>query len=778
MLPYSEKFYEILNKSIDFVKKMNRQYVTTEDLLYNILIDENDLSYKLKEVGLDAIKVYNYILDKKEFENKQNDFSISVVVYQNLMIANDLSEKYIDEEYFILASLINDNCNLKMLFVKYEIDLLYIFDYLMDKSKINIDKIRDLLEKDVKNKRPRKLKYLNKYAKNLTKLAKENKIDKIIGRENEISRIEEILSRKRKNNPCLVGEPGVGKTAIVEGLAIKTVNAKEGEFLYNKEIFSLDIAKILAGTRLRGDFEERFIKIVNEAKNENVILFIDEIHTIIGSGAADGSVDGASILKPALARGELKLIGATTFTEYKKYFEKDQSLVRRFQKIDISEPTRDEAVYILENIKDIYEDFHNVSIDKSLLENLVDLSIRYIYDKKLPDKAIDILDETMSRVKVSNRVENKVTEFDFRNALKNNDFDKAREFILSNDVKKDKIEISITDIMETISKMTKIPLKNISEQDIVMLGKLESVLKSSVIGQDEAISLVTKAIKRSQLGINNPNKPLGTFLFLGPTGVGKTELTKVLSKTVYKTDDAFIRIDMSEFKERHDTSKLIGAPPGYVGYGDDNALSDKVYRNPYSLILFDEIEKANKETLDLLLQILDDGVLTDSNGRKISFKNTIIVMTSNIGANMIVEPKLLGFNSVVSEKQEYLKMKDDVMQELKATFRPEFINRIDDVIVFNMLNESDIEQISKLLLDEVSIRIKDKLKINLKYTNAAVKKISQMGYDKKYGARPLRRCIQKNVEDIICDKFINREVKEEDELVISVKNGELSYIVK
>jgi len=636
---------------------------------------------------------------------------------------------------------------------------------------------------------------LNQFGSDLSKLAREGKLDPVIGRKNEIERIIQILSRRTKNNPCLIGEPGVGKTAVIEGLAEKIVSGDVPENLKNKRVVTLDISGMVAGAKYRGDFEERIKKALKEVKKAgDIIIFIDEIHTIVGAGAAEGAIDAANILKPLLARGEIQLIGATTLNEYRKYIEKDSALERRFQPVTVNEPSEEDAILILKGLRDKYEAHHNVKITDEAIIEATKLSIRYINDRFLPDKAIDIIDEAASKAKLKTFTEPTIIKTLEENIQKitaekdeaviSQNFEKAAELRDVEKKEKEKLEkekqkwkdktskdvrqISGEDIAEVIANWTGIPTKKISQDENEKLKNLENALHERVIGQNEAVKAVAKAIKRSRVGLQDPNRPIGSFMFLGPTGVGKTELSKALAESLFGDENSMIRIDMSEYMEAHSTSKMIGSPPGYVGFDEAGGLTEKVRRKPYSVILFDEVEKAHPDVLNMLLQILDDGRLTDSHGRVVNFKNTVIIMTSNIGARLITDKKTLGFTSTENnqEEKEYERTKKEVMAELKKQFRPEFINRIDEIIVFHKLVPEEIKQIAEIMLKQITKRLKDQ-NIDITIDEKAKDLIVKKGTDATYGARPLRRAIQTMIEDKIAEEIIDGNIKNGDKAIIT-----------
>ena len=651
----------------------------------------------------------------------------------------------------------------------------------------------------------KKLKFLNNYCTNLTQKAREGKLDNVVGRDKEISRVIHILSRRQKNNPCLIGEPGVGKTAVVEGLALRIVEGEVPETIKDKRLVTLDLSGMVAGSKYRGEFEERIKRVIAEVKNAgNVILFLDEIHTIIGAGGAEGAIDASNILKPSLARGEIQLIGATTLEEYRKHIEKDAALERRFQPVKVEEPTEEEAVDILMGLKEKYEEHHKVKITDEAVKTAVKLSKRYINDRFLPDKAIDLIDEASSRTRLDayavpkdiKKLEVQIDELSVEKetAIKEERYEEASDIKKQQTRKKARLEklkdkwreqMDTTDLVvdddiiaKTVAIWTKIPVAKIAEAESEKLINLENTLHNRVIGQDEAVSAVAKAIRRGRVGLKDPNRPIGSFLFLGPTGVGKTELSKALADAMFGTDNSLIRVDMSEYMEKHTVSKLIGSPPGYVGYDEGGQLSEKVRRNPYSVVLFDEVEKAHPDVFNVLLQVLDDGHITDSTGRVVDFKNTVIIMTSNAGAENIVAPKSLGFASSSTDEQVHDNMKSKVMDEVKRIFKPEFINRIDDIIVFHMLKKEQIGQIVDIMMKTVNDRIMEQMKLSVELDDEAKAYIVDKGYDAKYGARPLRRTIQNEIEDELAERILEGKIKAGNKVLVTVKDKKLDFVLK
>ncbi len=703
----------------------------------------------------------------------------------------------------ILIALLRDGDNMagKMLSImKVNIKKVYM-DVILAMGE-DANAVKEKLSQRNMNKKKNGPDMLSQYSRDMTELARKGKLDPVIGREEEIKRLIQIVSRRTKNNPCLIGEPGVGKTAIVEGLAARIINGDVPDNLKNKRILSLDLSAMVAGSKYRGEFEERIKTVMKEVTEDgNIILFMDEIHTMIGAGGAEGSIDAASILKPALSRGEVQLIGATTITEYRKYIEKDAALERRFQTVAVEEPTVEEAIAILTGIVCKYEQYHKVQIAPEAIEAAVRLSDRYISDRNLPDKAIDVIDEAAASVKLSEKsvsktcqklqeeisaadsaIEKAIQELNFEEAGKI----KAEQDILFKKLNRaqaayekklmnDALKITAEDIEKIVSVWTKVPVTKLAEKESERLLKLENVLHKRVIGQQEAVTAVAKSIRRGRVGLQDPNRPIGSFLFLGPTGVGKTELSKALAEALFGSESSLIRVDMSEYMEQHSVSKMIGSPPGYVGFEDGGQLSEKIRRNPYSVVLFDEIEKAHPDVFNVLLQVLDDGHITDAKGRKVSFKNTVLIMTSNAGAQRIVDPKNLGFAGSTTEKQNYEKMKDGVMEEVKRIFKPEFINRIDDIIVFHQLNHDNMKDIIQLLTNKLCTRCKEQMDITLTVSSALKEYLVNEYSNAKMGARPLKRAVQSVIEDALAEELLSGKIQAGDKVLAGIKNKKVSF---
>lgn len=709
-------------------------------------------------------------------------------------------------EHILLAMLKDVECVATRLLHTMEVNLQKLYSKILDIMGVTEDRYRDLM-KNVRTAGEAPMggtAVLDQYSRDLTDFAREGRIDPIVGRSREIQRIIQILSRRTKNNPCLIGEPGVGKTAIVEGLAQKIVEGDVPLPLQNKRVVSLDMASMVAGSKYRGEFEERMKRVLSEVmESQDVLLFIDEIHTMIGAGGAEGALDASNIMKPFLSRGEIQVIGATTLEEYRKYIEKDAALERRFQPVTVEEPTQEEALEILKGLRPAYEKHHGIAISDEALEAAVKLSARYINDRFLPDKAIDLMDEAAAKRQLGLyrlpegvlRLEEEIRrqEEQLEDQLRQEKFEEAKETQRELEqlrgscrrqreqarkrAKAKAAAVTADDIAATVSDWTKIPARQVAQEEGRRLLKLEKILHGRVVGQDEAVTAVAKAVKRGRAGLKDPRRPIGSFLFLGPTGVGKTELSKALAEAVFGSEQSMIRLDMSEYMEKHSVSRLVGSPPGYVGYEEGGQLSEKVRRHPYSVVLFDEIEKAHPDVFNILLQVLDEGHITDSQGRKVDFKNTILIMTSNAGAQSIMTPKHLGFGAV-DEKKSYEAMKANVMEEVRRLFKPEFLNRIDETIVFHSLTKEDIGSIVKLLFGELQKRCREQMNLDLRVTAAARDHIAKSGYDEKYGARPLRRAIQNQVEDALAEEILAGRVKNGDTVTVSASKEKITFKVR
>lgn len=792
-------------------KRMHQSYIGTEHILYGLLEEKDGVaSAVLINNGATSERVSELI---KDFIAPDGEVALvekseySPKAMQVLELSESLAREYKSDEIgteHLLLALIEDSDNVAARIINtLGIDRNKIVIEVLMSLRVNPSEITSRV-RSVNNIKQGGKSMLDSYSRDLTALAREDKLDPVIGRDNEIMRVIQILSRRTKNNPCLVGEPGVGKTAIVEGLACRIVAGDVPETIRDKRVLTLDLSGLVAGSKYRGEFEERIKKLINEVISDgNCILFLDEIHTLIGAGGSEGSIDAANILKPSLARGELQLIGATTLNEYRKYIERDAALERRFQPVTVEEPTEEEAIGILNGIVHKYEEFHQVTVDKDAIEAAVTLSARYINDRNLPDKAIDLIDEAASTVKLrtvnvgsNNKLDElkqqiKVYDLDIEQALRDGNIAAAGRLTEAQKllIKKEDAEykkllrrktkevrrVTSEDIARVVSMWTKIPATKLTEKESAKLLRLEKTLHQRVIGQDEAVGAVARAMRRGRVGLQDPNRPIGSFLFLGPTGVGKTELSKALAEAMFGSEDALIRVDMSEYMESHTVSKMIGSPPGYVGFDDGGQLSEKVRRNPYSVVLFDEIEKAHPDVFNILLQVLDDGHITDSKGRKVSFKNTVIIMTSNAGAMRIVEPKNLGFDTSKNENRDYDKMKSGVMEEVKRIFKPEFINRIDEIIVFRTLNKDDMGKIVNLLTENLSKRCREQMDITIKMSSAARKYLVDKFSNLKMGARPLKRAIQTQVEDVLAEEILKKNIVNGDSVTVTVKDDKISF---
>ena len=806
MYEFTESARKVIEYARNFSIENNYPYIGTEHILYGLIAEGEGLAAViLKKQDLTEEYIEEEILKIDGIMDTQvNENEVDFTPRAKRIIANSqkealrMGQNYVGSEHILLSLMREIDSVAVRILIDADIDPQKIFTELLkilgDESPIS-DNYHD--PANIENKSKNSTPTLNQYGKDLTELAKQNKLDPVIGRKNEIERVIEILSRRTKNNPCLIGEPGVGKTAVVEGLAQMIKENNVPEILKNKRVVSLDIASMIAGAKYRGDFEERLKKSLQEIKAaNNVILFIDEIHTIVGAGAAEGAMDAANILKPLLSRGEIQVIGATTLNEYRKYIEKDSALERRFQSVIVEEPSIEDTIQILKGLKDKYEAHHKVKITDEAIKEATILSERYITDRFLPDKAIDLIDEACSKVKIksltkpesfknlekeldkkSKEKEEAIISQNFEKAAKIRDEERAlKEKISKQDEKWKKqennkeISIGKEEICEVVSNWTKIPVTKLTQTESEKIKNLDQELKKRVIGQDEAIDVLSRAIKRARVGLKDVNRPIGSFMFLGPTGVGKTELTKALALNMFGNENAMIRLDMSEYMEPHSVSKLIGSPPGYVGYDDGGQLTEQVRRKPYSIILFDEIEKAHPDVFNILLQILDDGRLTDSNVRTVNFKNTVIIMTSNTGARNITETKSIGFINKDDGSISYERAKSEVMNELKKTFRPEFLNRLDEIIIFNKLGKEAIEKIANIMLNEFADKLKQR-KITVKIDKSIIEYIAKVGFDDVYGARPLKRAVQSKVEDKFAEDLLDGKIKDGDNIILKAKDN-------
>ena len=810
-LQFTDSAKAALSHAEKTARKLQQGYVGTEHILIGLLKEGNGVAAKvLFQNGVDEKQVMDIVKDLITFDgavalkDKENySPRAQKVLAEAHRLAERFHEKLIGTEHILMA-LIKEGENVAVRLLntlgvstqKVYIDVL-----------ISIGEDSSLYKEDLAKNRPGNKggSMLSQFSRDLTAMAEEGSLDPVIGREDEIQRVIQILSRRTKNNPCLIGEPGVGKTAIVEGLALRIVSGDVPFTVKDKRVLTLDLSAMVAGSKYRGEFEERIKKVVKEVIDAgNIILFLDELHTIIGAGGAEGAIDASNILKPSLARGEIQLIGATTINEYRKYVEKDAALERRFQPVNVEEPDVEASIRILNGIRSKYEEHHYVEILPEAVEAAVKLSDRYINDRNLPDKAIDLIDEAAAAVRLSSaqtpaRQQEMLAEIaemdkEIENYVKADDYERVSELKRVQDALIKKYErlrknneqaeakrryvVGEEDIARVVSVWTKIPLEKIAEKESERLLKLEDELHKRVIGQEEAVTAVAKAMRRGRTGLKDPNRPIGSFLFLGPTGVGKTELCKALAEAMFGSENALIRVDMSEYMEGHSVSKMIGSPPGYVGFEEGGQLSEKVRRNPYSVVLFDEIEKAHPDVFNILLQVLDDGHITDSKGRKVSFKNTVLIMTSNAGAQRIVDPKNLGFTVDKSEKKDYDKMKSGVMEEVKKIFKPEFINRIDEIIVFHQLSKDNMKSIVSLLASNLSKRCEEQLQIKLKFSPALKEYLVEKHSDKKMGARPLKRAIQSLVEDALAEEILRGNVKPGDTVTAGIKDEKVTFHVK
>ena len=811
---FTKKAAEVLKSAVDLAMELGHNYVGTEHLLLGLAHVGDSVAAKALEMqDITEADIREKIIEmagegQKGVQLSQNDFTprTKKTLQKCYDVAYSMGTGYIGTEHILIA-LISEND----MFTGQSYAVRILASLGVNPQKLVEDIMEMLGEgegdgtpsqgKGVKGNKNSNTPTLDKFGRDFTAMAAENKFDPVVGRDNEIERVIQILSRRTKNNPCLTGDPGVGKTAIVEGLAQNIASGNVPEILKNKRVVGLDISSLVAGSKYRGEFEERIKKVLDELRGAgNVILFIDELHTIIGAGGAEGAIDASNILKPALARGEIQIVGATTLNEYRKYIEKDGALERRFQPVRVEEPSEEDAVKMLKCLRDKYEAHHGVKITDAAIEAAVKLSSRYITDRFLPDKAIDALDEAASKVRLSSftappeikNLEEEISslEREKESAIKTEAYEKAGEIKHKQDELRARLDeakkewkeqnsdsaqvVGEEEIADIVSSWTGVPVKRLCEEEGERLKNMEEILHRRVVGQNEAVKAVSRAIRRGRVGLKDPKRPIGSFLFLGPTGVGKTELSKALSEVLFGDENAMIRVDMSEYMEKHSVSKIIGSPPGYVGYDEGGQLSEKIRRKPYCVVLFDEIEKAHPDVFNILLQVLDDGHITDAQGRRVDFKNTVIIMTSNAGARNIVDTgNRLGFVSGDGAQGEktYEEMKKGVMEDIKSVFRPEFLNRIDDIIVFHSLEKEEIKIIASLMLKEVQQRIKENMNIDLDFTDAAVDKLADVGFDKQYGARPLRRAVQSEIEDLLAEEILSGKFGSGSKVKVDCKDG-------
>ena len=807
MIPYTDKAKKALNYANRLSRSSGCNYVGTEHILAGLLKEGTGVAAEVltaNNVELEALlKLIDELVAAGEEVTVADRDGYSPRTQMVLDRAREMADRFDSErigtEHLLLAIIKEGDCAASRLLNTMGANPQKLFVDILAAMGEDPAQYREEIQRG-RNEEATLTPTLDQYSRDLTAMARAGRLDPVIGREKETERVIQILCRRGKNNPCLIGEPGVGKTAIVEGIAQSLVNGNVPDIVADKRLVSLDMSGLVAKSKYRGEFEDRIKKVINEVETAgNVLLFIDELHTIIGAGGAEGALDASNILKPALARGDVQVIGATTIEEYRKYIEKDAALERRFQPVQVEEPTEEESIEILKGLRKLYEKHHHVQITDEGVEASVRLSARYVNDRFLPDKAIDLMDEAAAKARLGmmhgsdemmqlNR-EIHQTELDMEHALQEGDIEKARTWKETREnlqasreklekknrrVSKNKVPVvGENEIADVVAGWTKIPVSRLTESEASRLQKLEETLHKRVIGQEKAVSAVSKAVRRGRVGLKDPKRPIGSFLFLGPTGVGKTEVSKALAEAVFGNEDSMIRVDMSEYMEKHSVSKMIGSPPGYVGHEDGGQLSEKVRRNPFSVILFDEIEKAHPDVFNILLQVLDDGHITDSQGRKVDFKNTIIIMTSNAGAQSIIEPKKLGFGAKEDEKQDHERMKASVMEEVKRIFKPEFLNRIDETIVFRALNKDDMKKIIGIMVRDLQKRCKEQLQIDLVVREAAKEFIVEKAYDRKYGARPLRRKLQDEVEDRLADALIRGEIHAKDRVIVTTKNKEI-----
>jgi len=807
LIPYTDKAKKALNYANRLSRSSGCNYVGTEHILAGLLKEGTGVAAEVltaNNVELEALlKLIDELVAAGEEVTVADRDGYSPRTQMVLDRAREMADRFDSErigtEHLLLAIIKEGDCAASRLLNTMGANPQKLFVDILAAMGEDPAQYREEIQRG-RNEEATLTPTLDQYSRDLTAMARAGRLDPVIGREKETERVIQILCRRGKNNPCLIGEPGVGKTAIVEGIAQSLVNGNVPDIVADKRLVSLDMSGLVAKSKYRGEFEDRIKKVINEVETAgNVLLFIDELHTIIGAGGAEGALDASNILKPALARGDVQVIGATTIEEYRKYIEKDAALERGFQPVQVEEPTEEESIEILKGLRKLYEKHHHVQITDEGVEASVRLSARYVNDRFLPDKAIDLMDEAAAKARLGmmhgsdemmqlNR-EIHQTELDMEHALQEGDIEKARTLKETREnlqasreklekknrrVSKNKVPVvGENEIADVVAGWTKIPVSRLTESEASRLQKLEETLHKRVIGQEEAVSAVSKAVRRGRVGLKDPKRPIGSFLFLGPTGVGKTEVSKALAEAVFGNEESMIRVDMSEYMEKHSVSKMIGSPPGYVGHEDGGQLSEKVRRNPFSVILFDEIEKAHPDVFNILLQVLDDGHITDSQGRKVDFKNTIIIMTSNAGAQSIIEPKKLGFGAKEDEKQDHERMKASVMEEVKRIFKPEFLNRIDETIVFRALNKDDMKKIIGIMVRDLQKRCKEQLQIDLVVREAAKESIVEKAYDRKYGARPLRRKLQDEVEDRLADALIRGEIHTGDRVIVTTKNKEI-----
>lgn len=810
---YTPQAKEALSLAVEMAESLNHGYVGTEHLLIGLLQEGTGVAAKvLEENGVEEAKVVELVSQLITPDNSvQMAENAAYTPRARRVIENSYREAVrfkaaqIGTEHILIAILREGDCVASRLLNTIGISVQKLYIDLLAAMGEDAPSVKDEMQRGSYGKRGSSTPALDSYSRNLTQMALDGKLDPVIGREHEIQRVIQVLSRRTKNNPCLIGEPGVGKTAVVEGLAQRIAAGDVPDTIAGKRVMTLDLSGMVAGSKYRGEFEERIKKVIAEVvESKDVLLFIDEIHTIIGAGGAEGALDASNILKPSLARGELQLIGATTIDEYRKYIEKDAALERRFQPVTVDEPSEEESIAILKGLRSRYEEHHKVEIIDDALEAAVKLSARYINDRFLPDKAIDLIDEASSKVRLLNYTkpakvityEEQIDELEEEKetAIREEAYEKAGDIKKKQEKLKEKIRqilekwekeketrkltVGENEVADVVAGWTKIPVKKLAEEESERLKNLENILHERVVGQEEAITAVSKAIRRGRIGLKDPKRPIGSFLFLGPTGVGKTELSKALAEAMFGTETSLIRVDMSEYMEKHSVSKMIGSPPGYVGYEEGGQLSEKVRRNPYSVILFDEIEKAHPDVFNILLQVLDDGHITDAQGRKIDFKNTIIIMTSNAGAENIIAPKRLGFGVATDAKADHEFMKGRVMEEVKRLFKPEFLNRIDEIIVFHQLTKEHMKGIADIMLKGIEKRCKEQLGITLTVNEAAKELLIDKGYDEKYGARPLRRTIQSLLEDKMAEEILDGKIKKSAGVEAGCEDGRLIFTVK